>query len=229
MLPTPETSVWSSSCRLIAGRAPADPADERVDVELRVERVAGDVGDLERQVGAALGDHQPAEHPLVGEPQLGAGVPARRPARTGPAGAGRRGRRPAARASARSCRGGRAARRRCRGRARSTCRGGVPRRRGGRSARRRSRSSRAGRGVRAAGAAPRPRSRVAPTTWRSRPARTTSTSGSSGTPVSLAAGQSSADEAMRRAPTPVSSESSPYAVSAAACSASFLERPTPLP
>ena len=39
-------------------------------VELRVERVAGDVRDLGRQLGAALGDRQAAEHPLVDEAEL---------------------------------------------------------------------------------------------------------------------------------------------------------------
>ena len=48
--------------------------DEEVVVELRVERVARDVGDLGRQLGAALGDRQAAEHPLVDEAELhGAG------------------------------------------------------------------------------------------------------------------------------------------------------------
>ena len=45
-------------------------ADEQVVVELRVERVARDVGDLGRQLGAALGDREAAEHPLVDEAQL---------------------------------------------------------------------------------------------------------------------------------------------------------------
>jgi hypothetical protein len=54
---------------------PADPAHEPVVVELGVQRVAGDVRDLGRQLGAALRHQQPAEHALVGEPQLTAREP----------------------------------------------------------------------------------------------------------------------------------------------------------
>ena len=65
----------------------------------------------------------------------------------------------------------------------------------------------------------------APTTWRSRPARTTSTSGSSGTAAqSLPAALAVSPEVVPSWPT-----ISPYAVSAAACSASFFDRPLPLP
>ena len=58
---------------------------------------------------------------------------------------------------------------------------------------------------------------------RSRPSRTVSTSGSSGTSVGGVGRRSVGDGVHGR------EASSPYAVSAAACSASFLERPTPLP
>ena len=52
------------------GGTPPHAAYEVGVVELRVERVAGDVLDLRGQVGAAVGDGQAAEHPLVDEPQL---------------------------------------------------------------------------------------------------------------------------------------------------------------
>src|SRR6185503_8861285 len=55
---------------LDAGRAPADLGHEEVVVELGVEGIAGDVRDLGRQLGAALGDGQAAEHPLVHEAEL---------------------------------------------------------------------------------------------------------------------------------------------------------------
>ena len=70
MLPTPETRVWSSSSRLTPETRLRTRRTNSVVVELGVERVAGDVRDLGRQLGAAVGDHQPAEHPLVDEPQL---------------------------------------------------------------------------------------------------------------------------------------------------------------
>ena len=55
------------------GRAAPHPGDELIVVELGVERVASDVRDLRRQLGATGGDRQAAEHPLVGEPQLDVG------------------------------------------------------------------------------------------------------------------------------------------------------------
>ena len=73
MLPTPETTVWSSRIRLTPEARCGRLATNSVVVELRVERVAGDVRDLRRQVGAAGGVREPAEHPLVDEAQLGVG------------------------------------------------------------------------------------------------------------------------------------------------------------
>ena len=61
-------------------------ADEQVVVEQRVERVAGDVGDLGRELGAADRDREAAEHPLVDEAELRG-----RRGRSGPAGGARRG------------------------------------------------------------------------------------------------------------------------------------------
>ena len=45
MLPTPDSSVWSSSARLTAELRRRSRGDEQRVVEVRVERVAGDVGD----------------------------------------------------------------------------------------------------------------------------------------------------------------------------------------
>ena len=70
MLPTPEISVWSSSARLTSVCLPRSAGDERLVVEERVHRVAGDVRDLGGQLGAALGDRQAAERALVDEAQL---------------------------------------------------------------------------------------------------------------------------------------------------------------
>ena len=230
MLPTPEISVWSSSCRLIPDVRLRDPADERVVVELRVERVPGDVRDLGRQLGAAR--RRPTARRTSAGRRTAARVPSnrrRRRARTGPAGAARRARRPAGPASGRSCRGGRAGRRRCRAAARGTCRGAGRPRRGARSARRRSRPGRAGHGVRAAGAAPRPRSSGGADDVALQAGADDLDLGQLGH-----AGQSRSRLSRRRGDArssrpSVSRRGSPYAVSAASCSASFLERPTPLP
>ncbi len=59
---------------LHAGLLLAQPRDEQLVVELGVEGVAGNVGDRGRQVGAARDDGEPAERPLVDEPQLAAAV-----------------------------------------------------------------------------------------------------------------------------------------------------------
>ncbi len=55
---------------LDAGRTTPHPRDEQVVVELRVERVARDVGDLRGQLRASRRDRQAAEHPLVDEAKL---------------------------------------------------------------------------------------------------------------------------------------------------------------
>ena len=78
MLPTPETRLWSSSARLIAESRRRSPAAERLGVEVRVQRVAGDVRELGRDalVGPVLSrdelvEQHPAEGALVDEAQLG--------------------------------------------------------------------------------------------------------------------------------------------------------------
>ena len=173
---------------------------------------------------------QAAEHPLVDEAQLGAPACAPACARAPVVEAEAdpqvppRGRRAVAPASDRSSRDGRAARRPRRATARSTCPGAGHRSRSGPSARPRSPPGRAGRGV-PEGWSTATEVKVAPTTCRSRPRRTTSTSGSSGTGQDWGLGPGSAGPAG----SPRRSTISPYAVSAAACSASFLERPRPLP
>ena len=70
MLPTPEMSVWSSSARLRPVRRRRSASTNASVVERLVQRVEGDVGDLGRQLGAVIGDRQPAEHPLVDEPDV---------------------------------------------------------------------------------------------------------------------------------------------------------------
>ena len=77
----PETSCWSSSARLIPVRLRRIRATRLGQVELGVERVAADVGDLGGQFGAARGEGEAAEHPLVDEPELGV---RRRRSRTAP-------------------------------------------------------------------------------------------------------------------------------------------------
>ena len=107
--------------------APApDGGHERVVVEQRVQRVAGDVRDLGGQVGAVRArprGRRTSAGRRTAAPS--AAVVRRSQARTAPAGAARRGRRPAAPASGRSSRGGRGRRRRCRAAARGTCRAGA--------------------------------------------------------------------------------------------------------
>ena len=89
MLPTPEIRVWSSSCRLTPEVRRRTLPDERVVVELRVERVAGDVRDLRRQLGAA-GRRPTARRTSAGRRTAARGPRRARRARTGPAGAARR-------------------------------------------------------------------------------------------------------------------------------------------
>ena len=74
MLPTPETSVWSSSARLTPVRRRRSAATKAVVVEGRVERVAGDVRDRRRHASGrrrpGASTRQAAERALVDEAQL---------------------------------------------------------------------------------------------------------------------------------------------------------------
>ena len=78
MLPTPQISVWSSRARLSSVRRRRSARDERVVVEARVQRVAGDVrdrgGTAVRRRSPDRVDGQAAEGALVDEAQLGAAV-----------------------------------------------------------------------------------------------------------------------------------------------------------
>ena len=69
MLPTPDERLVEQR-PLDLGVPPPDRRHERGVVELRVHRVAGDVGDLVGQVGTARTDRQATERPLVHEPEL---------------------------------------------------------------------------------------------------------------------------------------------------------------
>ena len=159
MLPTPEI-------RRLVEQQPLDrrtcgAATRRTNsvvVELRVERVAGDVRDLGRQLGAArrrpTGRRTSAgRRSAARSPGLGAAAAEREPdpqvALVGRA--GRLDEQLAAHAEVAE-QGVAVVERRARG----TCRGGGRPRSGGRSARRRSRPGRGGRGAPAAGGAPRP-------------------------------------------------------------------------
>ena len=226
MLPTPDTSDWSSSWRLIALAAAPHAPHEVGLVEVRVERVAADVRDLGRAAPLPVGDEQAAEHPLVDEAHL-----------EGTLGGGQREPHPQVPLVGRArvveqhlAAHAEVAEQRVAG----AVVGDVVRVErepevlaaapdgldaAARPGRRRSRRPRAGRDAAGGCAAPRPPSMRAPVTWRSRPARTTSTSGSSGTGGRQGCGTSSG----------WASVSSPYAVLAAPCSASFLERPVPRP
>ena len=231
MLPTPEIRFWSSSSRLMPAAAAAHPAHER-----RRRRTPGRAGRGRCGRSRAAARRRPAEtdeaaeHPLVDEAQLAALVGARRaPSRT------RRCRSSGAPGGCTSSwplipRWPSSASPLSSG-ARGTCRGGGRPRSGGRSARRRSRPGRAGRGGPGGGGG---RRREVIGARRRRGAR-----GRRGRPRPRGArarrrpGQSEAGGAAAActagSSTPRSAAISPYAVSAAACSASFLERPTPLP
>ena len=127
MLPTPETRVWSSRARLTPVRRRRSAAHERVVVEQRVDRVAGDVRDLGAAASAPSGGRPRGRRTCAGRRSAARGPPSVEASKPDPQVrlVGRR--RRAARAAARSCRGGRAARRRVERAARGTCRAGARR------------------------------------------------------------------------------------------------------
>ena len=224
MLPTPETRVWSSSSRLIPdvrrrtrrheqrrrrtpgrtgrGRCARSPAAAR----RRPRRPTG------RRTSA--GRRSAAPRPVVGDVES---EPDAQVALVGRA-------RAPGRAAGRSSRGGRAGRRRCRAAARGTCRAAGPPsnraagQRGRRSRPGRARSRRTGRGCRTSTDAIGAADHVA--------LEAVADDLDLGQLRHGASGQSAAGGRRR---TPRETASAPYAVSAAACSASFFDRPTPLP
>ena len=74
MLPTPLTSDWSSSARLIPVRLRRS-AEAKTDwIERGLERIGRDVRDGCGQVGSAPHQAKVAERALIHEPQVGPGV-----------------------------------------------------------------------------------------------------------------------------------------------------------
>ena len=224
MFPTPETSS-GQQLPLDARAAPPDLPHDRVLVELRVERsramwaISGG-----RSAPPADTDSPPNIRWSTKRSSRSSSAPSRR--------SGRRWRssgRGGLAAAGRSCRGGRAARRRCRAAARGTCRDAGPRRCGARRGPRRSRPDRAyPGGVTGRGEDVDTHDRGSPSTCRSRPRGRPRPRAAQALRRSLSAGGWRTGPPRRfRVPTPPAI--SPYAVSAAPCSASFLERPTPLP
>ena len=193
MLPIPDTRVWSSRARL------TPVCLRRIRAATAARSNAGSNGSRAMWVTSAGSsappgrDRQPAEHPLIDEPDLGPGVETE----PHPGVALRRAcpdRRPG---TGRSCRGAPASRRRRSAAARGTCRGASARRTCVRPATMRSRRLRAGDVGRDAGAAPRPLRSCRPVRATARPRRTTSTSGSSGTVGSGSGVQCGAGVAIR--------------------------------
>ena len=82
MLPIPDTTVWSSSWRLISECLRRNTVTTPSRLKSRVQRIAGDMGDGYRHIGAVDGDkvgQQPAaERALVDEAERGAVVEQRR-------------------------------------------------------------------------------------------------------------------------------------------------------
>ena len=134
MLPTPETTVWSSRIRLIPE---ARRRTRRTNSSSSNSGSSGSRAMCAISGGSSAPPAETASPPNIRWSTNRSSRPGTVRPRTeaAPAGAARRVRRAAARASGRSCRGGRAGRRRCRGGARGTCRGGGRRRPRARSAR----------------------------------------------------------------------------------------------
>ena len=191
MLPTPEIRVWSSSSRLMPAVRRRTRADERVVVELRVERVAGDVGDLGRQLGSAR-RRPTGRRTSAGRRSAGPRRPSAERREPRPAGGARPG------SASRGCTSELAAHAEV-----AEQRVAAVERQpevlaasaGGHDPAAGERGGEAGRAARVPAYRARvqhrrPTSMVRPTTWRSRPSRTVSTSGSSGTrSVGQAAGR----------------------------------------
>ena len=172
----PLTRDWSSSARLIPVRRRAQPGGHGAGVEGGLERVRRDVGDRPGEFGAAGHEGHVAERALVGEAQVRATVLKLNRIRTCGKAAGRA-RRPSSWPLMPRCAS--------RPSSPADSHRYLPRRRArpgsARPARPRSRRPRPDGGARRAGAAPGRSRRCRRLTCRSRPRRTVSTSGSSGT------------------------------------------------